>query len=107
ILTHRGGVRNYTLNLLKQLVRLDTENEYIIFINAFRKSHPNFPFLIAPRVTVKRYHIAEPVLLFIWQYLRFPPIELFTGKVDVFHSPGGIIPPQFKGKRVVTVHNLY
>lgn len=107
ILTSRSGIRNYTLNLLKQLVRLDTENEYVIFINSFRKSHPNLPFLISSRVRLKRYHIADSALLLVWQYLRFPPVELFTGRIDLFHSPEGIIPPQIKGKRVVTVHDLY
>lgn len=107
ILPVRTGVGNYTLNLLKNLMRVDSENDYIIFMNSLTQPMPDLSFLQKPRVKVKRYYIMGPLLLHLWHFLRFPPIEFFIGKVDLFHSPAGIIPPQLKGKRIVTIHDLY
>ncbi|MCD6386455.1 glycosyltransferase family 4 protein [Candidatus Sumerlaeota bacterium] len=107
ILPIRTGVGNYTLNLLNSLLRVDENNEYIIFMNSYSQLTPELPFLKKPNVKVKRFHIIGPLLLHLWRFFNAPPIELFVNKVDIFHSPAGIIIPQLKGKRVVTIHDLY
>jgi glycosyltransferase involved in cell wall biosynthesis len=107
ILPARTGIGNYTLNLLKSLIRLDDVNEYIIFMNSFSRPSPDLPFLKKDNVQIKRYHLVGPLLHQAWRFLHFPPIDFFTGKVDIFHAPAGIITPQWKGKRILTVHDLY
>lgn len=108
ILPIRTGVGNYTLNLLKSLLRLDDKNEYVIFLNSFSQTmNPEFHFLRKPNVKVKRFHIIGPFLWQMWRFFNAPPIEVFVNKVDVFHSPTGVIIPQLKGKRLITIHDLY
>ncbi len=107
ILPARTGVGNYTLNLLKYVLRLDQANEYVLFMNSYSQAQPDLPFRELQNVTIKRFRIFGPLLLQSWRWLRTPPIDLFVNKVDVFHSPTGIMIPQIKGKRIVTVHDLY
>jgi alpha-1,3-rhamnosyl/mannosyltransferase len=47
------------------------------------------------------------LLLRGWQYLKWPPIERFTGPVDLVHSPASYFPPARAARRVMTVHDLY
>jgi glycosyltransferase involved in cell wall biosynthesis len=107
ILPVKTGIGYYTLNLIKSLTKIDQENEYVVLLNSYRHSPPDYPFLNKPNVRVRRWRIPGPLLIHGWRHLHFPPIGLLVGKVDVFHSPGTYIPPQIRGKRVTTIHDLY
>lgn len=107
ILPARTGVGNYTLYLIKTLLRIDKNNHYVIYMNSYSQPMPDISFLKQDNVTIKRYHIVGPMLLQSWRFINFPPIDFFTGTVDVFHSPTGVVIPQIKGKRVLTLHDLY
>ncbi len=48
---------------------------------------------------------ARPVHL-SWRWLSRPPIEWWTGAVDVVHGTNFVVPPTRKAGRVVTVHDL-
>jgi glycosyltransferase involved in cell wall biosynthesis len=41
-----------------------------------------------------------------WSVGSFPPIEWFTGRVDVVHGTNFVVPPARHAARVVTVHDL-
>jgi glycosyltransferase involved in cell wall biosynthesis len=41
-----------------------------------------------------------------WSVVSFPPIEWFTGRVDVVHGTNFVVPPARRAARVVTVHDL-
>lgn len=41
-----------------------------------------------------------------WRRTSLPPIEWFTGRVDVVHGTNFIVPPARRAARVVTVHDL-
>ncbi|HWC40150.1 MAG TPA: glycosyltransferase family 1 protein [Acidimicrobiales bacterium] len=41
-----------------------------------------------------------------WSVVSFPPIEWFTGRVDVVHGTNFVVPPSRRAARVVTVHDL-
>ena len=41
-----------------------------------------------------------------WRYVPFPPVELLTGRVDVFHGTNFVLPPLARAAGVVTVHDL-
>src|SRR5207302_1232019 len=41
-----------------------------------------------------------------WSLAPFPPIEWFTGRVDVVHGTNFVVPPARHAARVVTVHDL-
>ena len=48
---------------------------------------------------------ARPLHL-AWRHSELPPIEWFTGSVDVVHGPNFVVPPARRAARVVTVHDL-
>lgn len=46
------------------------------------------------------------ILNFFWHRLRWPPVDLFTGRVDISLSPTPLIIPS-AGKKIITLHDLY
>lgn len=101
-----GGIGRYVRELTTALAKLDAENEFRLFVAgaaADELSHPpaaNFqwrPTAISPRWLAR-----------IWQRARMPlPVELFTGKVDLFHATDFVLPPTLPSTRaLLTVHDL-
>jgi glycosyltransferase involved in cell wall biosynthesis len=41
-----------------------------------------------------------------WRHLSVPPVEWFTGPLDVVHGTNFVVPPARSAARVVTVHDL-
>jgi glycosyltransferase involved in cell wall biosynthesis len=41
-----------------------------------------------------------------WRRVDWPPIEAWTGPVDVVHGPNFVVPPARRAARVLTVHDL-
>ncbi len=107
ILPEKTGVGYYTVNLLRNLLALDHENQYVIFLNSYTRSLPDASILKQPNVTIKQFHVPGPLLINLWRYLHAPPIELFLGKLDLFHSASTYVPPQLAGFRIATVYDLY
>jgi glycosyltransferase involved in cell wall biosynthesis len=52
--------------------------------------------------------LSDEWLARLWHRARLPvPVELFTGRVDLFYSPDFVLPPALPGTRtVLTVHDL-
>lgn len=55
--------------------------------------------------TVRRPMAARP-LRALWRRAPFPPIEVFTGAIDVVHGPNYVVPPARRAATVVSVHDL-
>ena len=101
------GVSNYTLNLVKNLIKIDKDNTYKLFYSSLRNPIP--PEIVKLQSKkVKIYHFKIPVLLlaFIWNRLPIFPIELFIGKCHVFHTSDYYHTPSYKAKLITTVHDL-
>ncbi len=109
-----AGIARYTRSLSRALAELDAENSYSLFYAAiglprptpetrqagalFRR-HPNFKPVFVP-MSVRE-------MFAVWQRLRLPlPVDLFTGRCDLLHSPDFVSPPHLTGKDVITVHDL-
>ena len=109
-----AGVARYTRSLVEALARLDGRNRYSLFYanrglprgtpeerqaRELMKAHPNFKGVAVP-MSVREMFAA-------WQRLRLPvPVDLFTGRCDVLHSPDFVSPPHRTGADVITVHDL-
>jgi len=50
--------------------------------------------------------MAGPPLRAAWRRVNAPPIELWTGRVDVVHGPNFVVPPAWRARELVTVHDL-
>ena len=104
---HQGaGIGRYTRGLIRTLSRLDTQNRYTLFVAGGwgegdgQGSWPaNFRIRTVP--------VSDRVLNILWQRLRVPvPIQVVTGKIDLFHSPDFVLPPVRQTPAVLTVHDL-
>ena len=111
-----GGIGRLTRNVIGALAQLDRHNEYRLFVaaggraegewqvgslgQAFQTSHhPNFRLRTVP--------LSDHALAVAWHRLRLPLfVELFTGRVDLFHSPDFTLPPVLRARTLVTVHDL-
>ena len=94
----RGGIPQYTRNLLAALAEIDRENQY------FSLQHRQMlrPLAVAPNV--RRHIIHTP------PHNRFEqwslPLELLFVQPSVFHAPDFIAPVRRRFPAVVTIHDL-
>lgn len=93
-----SGVGRYLRNLISSLQKSDLENEYFIFLRAkdyqlFKESE-NFKKVLAD---IHWYGIKEQIEL---------PKILNTYKLDLMHFPHFNVPLFYKGKFIVTIHDL-
>lgn len=102
------GVSNYTLNLVRNLIKIDKINTYKLFFSSFRLPLPSEINELKKQPNVKIYHYRIPisVLEFLWNRLHIFPIEFFVGKCDVVHTSDWTQPPTIWGKTITTVHDL-
>lgn len=94
----RGGIPQYTRNLLAALVEIDRENQYIAL------QHHQMLRPLAVAANVRRHVIRTP------PHNRFEPwalpTELLMVRPDVLHSPDFIAPVRRPFPVVVTIHDL-
>ena len=93
--------------LLAMLERGDPDIEWVIFYLGQRIAR-RFEETLADRGVIPSLIPVSPRIGFvIWQRLRVPlPVELFTGRLDVLHSPDFVLPFSFARRRVITIHDL-
>lgn len=102
------GVANYLTHLVKHLVAVDRENEYVLFFSSLR-GNPDQEFIDtirSSRVTVKSFKFPPLLLDFLWNRLHVVPVERFIGDVDVFISSDWTQPPLQKAKGVSILYDL-
>lgn len=101
-----AGIGRYTRGLIRALSELDTQNLYTLFVAGGwgagdgQGSWPsNFRIRAVP--------LSDRVLNILWQRIRVPvPIQVVTGRIDLFHSPDFVLPPVRKTPALLTVHDL-
>lgn len=54
----------------------------------------------------RRLPVSARGLQAAWARVDLPPVELFAGRVDVFHATNFVAPPAIRAGTVVTVHDL-
>jgi alpha-1,3-rhamnosyl/mannosyltransferase len=93
------GVGRYTFSLIRELAKLDQENEYTLFLNAkryasYRAPGPNFRTVEAD---IPWFGVREQVLL---------PRLVARERLDLVHYPHLTVPLYSTTPFVVTVHDL-
>lgn len=93
--------------LLAMLRRSDPEIEWVVFYLGQRVAR-GFEAALADHGVVPALIPVSPRIGFVlWQRLRAPlPVELFTGRLDLLHSPDFVLPFSFARRRVLTIHDL-
>ncbi|HPT65942.1 MAG TPA: glycosyltransferase family 1 protein [Candidatus Woesebacteria bacterium] len=106
---YKTGVSSYTLNLVRNLLKIDKVNTYKLFYSSMRlplpeeiielkKNHSN--------LKIYQFKLPPTLLQILWNQLRLFPIELFIGKCHLFHTSDWTQPPTIKAKTIATVHDL-
>lgn len=114
-----GGIANYSYRLIKSLIKIDSENEYIIFVHRDRSfkhlrqltnGYKNIEFRLLPppwrNSLVKKVRLSSSMLNFQERLCIIPKIR--RERLDVFHSlHQGVRPyPETALATVVTIHDL-
>ena len=101
------GVSVYTKNLVENLVKIDKENEYILFGGSLRRLDPIKSFIgsLPGHVLGKTYPLSPKMADILWNRLHILYIERLTGQLDVFHSSDWTQPPSH-AFNVTTIHDL-
>ncbi len=101
------GVSFYTKELIKNLLRVDKENSYIIFGGSLRRKAELEDFTKALRgnFSTKFFPLPPTLLDLLWNRIHVGGIERLIGDVDVFHSSDWSQPPT-RAFKVTTIHDL-
>lgn len=102
------GVGHYTYQLIRYLLEMDKENEYVLFFD-FRVREKDVKKFTRPNVKIKFYPFSD--------YKKYMPgayseilgtATLARENLDVIHatSPMSRIPASYRGKTIVTIHDL-
>lgn len=103
---YETGVSVYTRCLVKNLLKLDKTNHYLIFGGSLRRRMLLKQFVsILPEATNFRLLPMAPTMAdFFWNRLHTIPLETFSGTVDVYHSSDWAQAPS-RAFKVTTIHD--
>lgn len=104
------GVSNYTLNLVKSLLKQNSSDHYKLLFYSYRQPVPveitNLISRYSKNVTLYHYRLPPSFFRIIWNNLHIIPIEFFIGNCDIFHTWDWTQPPAHRAKLITTVHDL-
>jgi hypothetical protein len=100
------GVGNYLSNLIENLIKIDDENEYILFFSSLRKKLKIQSASWRTKCKIKRIIFPASFLDVLWNKLHIVPIEWLIGDVDVFITSDWTEPPVIKAKKATILYDL-
>ncbi len=101
-----AGIGRFVRSLVHALAAMDHDTEYVLlYADPPKGVVPDLPK--AANFVPHRIPISDRALTAMWHRLSLPvPVDLLTGRVDVFHSPNFVLAPVWRGAKVLTVHDL-
>lgn len=100
-----SGISEYTYNLLQHLLKIDHENQYILFYNSSKQ--PNVPEFNFPNVSFKEYKYPNKLFNLSLRFLKIAEIDKMIGGVDVFIVPNFLFLNLSKHcRKILIVHDL-
>ncbi len=104
LVAKRTGVQRAAYNLVKTLVEIDRENDYIIFTGNEQVGLADWAY---PNVKVIGDHLipSESIKNHWWEQVWLPRLAQ-RHAIDILHSPANIAPLFYKGKSIINIHDL-
>lgn len=104
------GITTFTVELVKQILKKDKVNEYLLFgMTLSHMDKLNDFFLSCKRIrndiSKKFIPLPEKLSNFLFNKIRYPDLMKITGPADVYHSSDWIQLPA-ECKKITTVHDL-
>jgi glycosyltransferase involved in cell wall biosynthesis len=81
----RRGQGQYAYYLIKELLGLEDNNEYVLFYDRLKTGSFAFDEK-TPRLRQVWCNVPGTILRQTWPKLHFPPVEYLIGNVDIFHN---------------------
>src|SRR5262245_25615105 len=103
LLETRTGVGTFVHEVLTRLPRAGVDVQAFAFTRIYLDE---FKALVPPGVMVPRRAIPARTTRRLWSRVNWPPIERWTGSIDVVHGPNFVVPPARGAVELVTVHDL-
>jgi len=103
----KGPYSGNLKNLITHLSRIESDNKYILFTGSWKDRFLPGILALPENFCIRDFRFPVKMLNYLWHNLRFPPLEWLVGKVDLSHSPTPLLLPARKGKRVITIHDLF
>lgn len=103
-----AGVGHYTYFLVSNLLKIDKKNQYVLFFdNLLSKNAAESMIAGSSNAAIRffPFHRYKHYLPFAFSHILVSA-ALLKEKLDVFHSPAYTLPLSYKGKSIVTVHDL-
>jgi glycosyltransferase involved in cell wall biosynthesis len=105
-LSQPTGVGTYVLALAERLPRLAPDDRFHLFSASLKERYPARAW--APNVRLVDRRLPVHGLNAAWNHLAWPPLDRLVGaSLDLVHSPTPLLIPARRGKRIVTVHDLF
>lgn len=83
-----SGVEEYTYNLVKEILRLDKNNEYKLFYNSYSDVSHRIPKFEGANIEIINTRYPNKIFNYIMQKIfSWPKIDKVLGGVDIFWSP--------------------
>ncbi|MFA6098170.1 MAG: glycosyltransferase family 1 protein [Patescibacteria group bacterium] len=100
----RAGVGHYTYYLVKNIIKHDKKNQYVLFFDWRFREMKEFE---RPNVKVKNFPFSQynKFLPFAYSHMLISAYLIKEG-LDVFHSPISSLPLMYPKKSIITVHDL-
>jgi len=102
-----SGVSEYTLNLVKEILKLDADNNYKLFYNSFHDIKDRLPRFDHDQAEFIGLNYPNKILNYLYfELLNIPKIDRLLG-VDLFFMPHyNFISLSDKCKKIITIHDL-
>lgn len=101
------GVGTYLRNLLFELARIDTVNEYYLFSASWKDRFVDEKVPPLARKKMGDWRLPVRLLNFFWYRWPWPRLDWFFGtSLDLTHSATPILLPT-RGKKIITIYDLY
>ncbi len=99
------GVAMYTRMLIDELLKIDHQNDYILYGSSLRQSGQFRSFAKNKKVTSSFWSIPPTLNTILHNDLHTVPIETFTGQLNLFHASDWLS-PKTQCPKVTTIHDL-
>jgi glycosyltransferase involved in cell wall biosynthesis len=101
-----GGIRTRIGNMVRALAAAGPDNEYVLYVRGLGRTADVPALPEGSRARVVSVRAPRRLLAFLENRVGWPPLEYWTGPVDVVHGTHFVLPPTRRSRRVLTVHDV-
>jgi glycosyltransferase involved in cell wall biosynthesis len=100
-----SGIARYIRALVSSMAACAPADRFVLVSNHFRRRHA--PWRCGgPNAEHVNLPVPRRLMQACWNTLGWPPIEAFTGGIDLFHGTHFVLPAVRSAKLLLTVHDL-